>query len=272
MSMDIVDAQVHVGSEGFAPTLAQMDALGIRAVMLDEFWFRNAANQQMPGYELPGGAWRCVSPIAEQAALLHPDRFSYLLRVSRQDPGLPSLLQQLKYAPHARALRLQPLSDIQAFGAGAYGEMFELAQDAGLPVFVFLQGQVAHLTRYLRDFPRLNFIVDHCGMPWSQTNVAYFDEVLKLAAYPNAALKWAHAQHLFSVEEYPYRPLLGHLRRAIDAFGPERVIWASDHSTVKGHSWGELLFYLRDAPELSAKEKEWILGGALRRIVDWPKV
>jgi predicted TIM-barrel fold metal-dependent hydrolase len=268
--MEIVDGQVHIGVEGVAPMLAQMDALGIAAALLDEFWFRNDAGQQMPGYELAGGAWRCVGPIAEQAALLHPGRFAYLLRVNRRDPELKGLIGLLASSPHARALRLLPLSDAQAFAAGAYDELFGMAQAAGLPVFVGLAGKVELLGPYARKHPDLTLIIDHCGMPWSPKDVGYFDEVLKLAAQPNIALKWAHAQNLFSVDAYPYRPLMTHLRRAIDAFGPERVVWASDHSQVKEHSWGQLLYSIHDAVELTAAEKAWILGGSLRRLIGWP--
>jgi predicted TIM-barrel fold metal-dependent hydrolase len=268
--MEIVDSQVHIGAEGFAPTLAQMDALGIRAALLDEFWFRNEGGRQMPGYELAGGAWRCVCPIAEQAALLHPDRFAYLLRVNRQDPDLKGLVGLLASSPYARALRLLPLGDVQAFAAGAYDELFGMAQAVGLPVFVFLAGKVDLLAPYARKFPDLTFVVDHCGMPWAPKDVSYFDEVLKLAAHPNVALKWAHAQSVFSAETYPYAPLMAHLRRAIDVFGAERVIWASDHSQVEAHSWGELLYCIRDAAELTAAEKAWVLGGSLRKLIDWP--
>jgi hypothetical protein len=36
--MDIVDAQVHVGRGKIDATLEAMDALGIRSVVIDEFW------------------------------------------------------------------------------------------------------------------------------------------------------------------------------------------------------------------------------------------
>jgi hypothetical protein len=38
MVMDIVDAQLHIGPEPFEATLAEMDRLGIRSVLVDEFW------------------------------------------------------------------------------------------------------------------------------------------------------------------------------------------------------------------------------------------
>jgi predicted TIM-barrel fold metal-dependent hydrolase len=269
-AVDIVDAQVHIGADGVATTLAQMNALGIAAAFLDEFWLRDSEGHPQPGYEVPGGAWRRINPMAEQAALIHPDRFSYLLRIDRKDPDLPSLIALARTTPYARAMRIMPIPEIEQFANGAYNALCEMAEGAGLPVFVMISGKVELLPRYLTNFPRLTFIVDHCGMPWQPGHLGYFDEVLKLASYPNVALKWAHAQGLFAAPAYPYDDILPYLRRAIDAFGASRIMWASDHSQIKGHSWANLLCYLRDSNALSATEKEWILGRSLRSIVDWP--
>jgi predicted TIM-barrel fold metal-dependent hydrolase len=65
-------------------------------------------------------------------------------------------------------------------------------------------------------------------------------------------------------------PTWPHLRRAIDAFGAERVIWASDHTVIQDHTWADLLYCIRDHPEIEPTEKEWILGRSLRKILDWP--
>jgi predicted TIM-barrel fold metal-dependent hydrolase len=134
-----------------------------------------------------------------------------------------------------------------------------------------VNGKAGLVERYLRRFPRLAVIVDHCGMPWQGGDAEALDEVLALAAYPNAALKWSHAQDIFGVTDYPYDGLSPFLRRAIDAFGAERIMWASDHTSIKGQSWAELLFCLRDSPHLSQVEKELILGGTVRRVLAWPK-
>lgn len=54
MRMDIVDRQVHIGKQGYAPILAQMDALGIQSATLSELWSNNWEARLHPGYELPG--------------------------------------------------------------------------------------------------------------------------------------------------------------------------------------------------------------------------
>ena len=63
--MDIVDSQVHIGPGGAAEMVAAMNALGIRSVLIDEWWMGTPGD---PGYHLPGGGFRTTSPTAELAA------------------------------------------------------------------------------------------------------------------------------------------------------------------------------------------------------------
>ena len=76
----------------------------------------------------------------------------------------------------------------------------------------------------------------------------------------------------FSVDgTYPFPDLEPKLRRVVDAYGPERVMWASDYTMIRRHaSWGEALFSIRDCPSLSEHEKTWLLGRTARRVLNWP--
>jgi predicted TIM-barrel fold metal-dependent hydrolase len=287
--MEIVDAQIHFGPGDIDRTLGMMDALGIAAVLADEFW---GLDNWGPGYALPNGAYRVTSPTAELASWLHPTRFSYVLRIDRTDTEALSLARMVKSAPHARAIRILPgltATELAAFEGDGYDAMFEVAEGEGLPVFVYIPGRVDLMRRHAERFPKLRFIIDHCGMPM-EANIsfldaetpdgatphpgpqpAYFDEVLALAAYPNLFLKWSHAQGMFGARDYPFAPLWPHLRRAIEAFGAERILWASDHGgNQTGETWAELLFCLRDNSAFTVEEKTWLLGRTLRTVLDWP--
>jgi predicted TIM-barrel fold metal-dependent hydrolase len=287
--MDIVDAQVHVGRGSIAATLAAMDALGVSGVMIDEFWGTREGDDPThiaPGFRLPNGAWRATCPTAEEACAVHPDRFAYLVRVDRRDPDLACLMRVIGSTPHARAVRVQPvwtMDEARAFADGAYDEVFQLADRHGLAVCLFMPGFAELLAPYLAKFPQVTFVVDHCGMAFPRIppdrpederrrveQLSYFDEVLRLAAHPNAALKWSHVQNRFGAKDFPYEPVRPILRRAVDAFGAERLLWASDHTVIPNHSWSDMLHAVRDDPGLSAEEKAWILGGSARRIFDWP--
>jgi predicted TIM-barrel fold metal-dependent hydrolase len=289
--MEIVDAQLHVGRGGMERTLAAMDALGIGAVLIDEYWGERPIDSDpthiLPGFKLPNGAWRHTCPIAEEASSLHPDRFSYLVRVDRNDPDLACVMRIVASMPHALAVRVQPvwtMSEARAFAEGAYDELFDMAGRNGLPIFLFMPGFAELLVPYLRKFPNVTFVVDHTGMPFGGIPIdqpeterarkqapAYLDEVLKLAQFPNAALKWSHAQSCFDVHDYPYQPIRGYLNRAIGAFGADRVMWASDSSVIPRHSWSDILHYVRDDPDLTPEEKAWVLGGSARKVLNWQK-
>lgn len=286
--MDIVDSQIHFGPGGIDAVLAQMDALGIRACLVDEFW---GLETWGPGYTLANGTFRPTRPTVELAAMLHPDRFAYVARVERTDPEVQSLVRIARDDPNARAIRMIPAvspAETAAFAAGRYDEIFAAAGALGLPVFLFIAGHVELMPRYLERHRDVTFIVDHCGMPMEAgirpldgdqadgrpdhpgPNVPYFDEVLRLADHPNVLLKWSHAQGMFGELEYPSPGLIPHLRRAIDAFGVERIMWASDYGgNQTGETWSQLLHYLLDSDGITADEKAWLFGRTVRTALEW---
>jgi L-fuconolactonase len=272
--VDIVDAQVHANMLGTETTVAIMDALGIRGLVCDEFDGVDEAGRMRPGYPLSNGTFRFVGPNAESAALRHPDRFVFLVRVDPRDPGLEGWVDTLTAASGFRALRALVFApdDRALFEAGGFEPLFAVARARALPVFITCPGTVSHLAAYAERYPDVQIVIDHCGVvlggpPGSAT----MDQALALARYPNVALKWAHAQSTLSTAPYPYPDLDATLRRAVDAYGAERVMWASDCTMTRGRaSWAESLFYLRHSPSLTEDEKAWILGRTVRTVLNWP--
>lgn len=284
--LDIVDGQIHVGRGGIAPALALMDDLGIASAMIYESWgsAEGDPRQTLPGFKLPNGAWRSVDAIAAEASLAYPNRFASVIKVDRNDPQLRAVLEVIASTPHIKGIRVQPLrseSDAAAFADGGYGEFFAMAQDLAIPVIVFVPGKAALLETYLRRFPRLTVVIDHCGMPFPPRGQleaapgtqwqAAFAEVLSLAQYPGAALKWSHATSLFGAENAEFAALRPILRQVISAFSPERVMWASDYTTA-GRSWSALLQAMLGDDGLTASEKQWVLGSTARKLLDWPRL
>lgn len=284
---DIVDAQIHIGPGGIAEALAQMNALGIKAALIDEYWFFRGANNE-PHHVLEGGVQRPVAPTAELAAQLHPDRFSYLLRVNVADPEYASVIRQMRDAPAARALRIDPGMSgelMQAFATGGYDHVLAAAAENGLPLFAFAPDNPAAFARAARTFPGLKLIVDHCGVFSNSmrssfaklpeldepAQMALFDEVLALSEFPNVALKWGHSSGMFDKPVWPGEGLWPILRKTIDAFGAERVMWASDFSVnQRGETWADLLYGVLGDPDLTQGKREWVLGKTLRTWLDWP--
>jgi predicted TIM-barrel fold metal-dependent hydrolase len=301
--VEIIDAQVHLNhihpdwktaevQDIFAAALAAMDAVGIDGLVVSEFWGFDGRWRD----ELPNGVFRSRYPFSELAATREPRRFIYHTMVSIDDPELDDQVARVRQHPGGAALRIVPIPETGAVDRLAKGEfepLFAAAERHQVPVFCWLPGRGQLLVPYLSKFPRLQFILDHCGVgqapyrlgptaptlvssvvPTRAERVKQFDAVCELAQYPNLALKWCHAPNLFSEQPYPYRDALPVLRRAIDAFGADRIMWASDYTqarTEMGITWAQALYYVLDSDQLSETEKEWLLGGTVRKALHWPK-
>ncbi len=293
--MDIVDSQVHIGPGGAAEMVAAMDALGIKSVLNDEWWMGTPGD---PGYRVGDKAFRPTSPTAELAAWTFPGRFSYLVRVDPRDPDLKSVIRFVRDAAYARALRILPgmsRAEVADFAKGVYDDVFALASEYGLPIFVQISGHTHLLERIVKKYPDSRIVICHCGMPpgaklwpifakmeglpdsmdyWRKVGEEpldrVFDKVLQAAKWPQVALKWAHAPVMFDAAGYPNLAARPFLRKALDAFGAERVMWASDISANQtGESWAELIFAIRENPQVSAGEREWVMGKTARTWLNW---
>ncbi len=286
--MEVVDTQVHLNrllgdwesadnGDLIERSLCAMDAVGVDAALIDERTFHVPGGPERDMRILPNGAIQYLTPFGEMAVERHPDRFAYLSRIDRRDPDYRDRMVEVRDKPGAVCLRVQPTrGEAEPFARGDYIDYLEAAQELGLPTFIWLDDRLDLLEAYLKRLPRLSLIVDHCGVKVPKAGdpadrAAQLDRVIALARYPNVSLKWCKAENRISTQSYPYRDLWPQLRRVVDAFGAERVMWASDAtSTAKHHPWAQSLYALRACDTLSETEKEWILGKSARTILNWP--
>lgn len=271
--MDVVDTQVHTTVFNTDTVLSMMDAVGIQAVLIDDYLFTEEDGANRPYYRLANGAARAIGPAAEAAALNFPDRFSYVMRIDPSDPSLEAWVEILSASPSLRGLRafVTP-SQSASFEAGTYDRLFKCAKKHNLPMFVTCMKGIRPLELYIKKFSDLQFVIDHCGVNFdAPPGGSSMDDALYLAQFSNVAIKWAHAPNTLSVQPYPFPDLEPKLRRTLDAFGRERIMWASDFTMITHRlNWAEQLFWLRHSPTLSESDKEWILGRTARTLLRWP--
>jgi predicted TIM-barrel fold metal-dependent hydrolase len=304
--VEIVDAQVHLNQlvpdwrtadhdSSIVSSITAMDAVGIDTVLIAESRGFDSNMRLAIGRELPNGAIRGEFPFSERAVATYPDRFGYLVRIDPRDPELRGLVAEVRTKPGALCMRISPLPDtgeVDQLARGAFEPLFAAGEAYEVPMFVHLPGRSELLVPYLRKFPRLHVILDHCGVgvapptvgriaptlassmtPTLAERLGQLEQVISLAHYPNLALKWCHAPAYLSAEAYPYRDVLPLLRKVLTAFGVERVMWASDYThsrTIFPMSWAQSLHYLLGSDMLSDVEKEWLLGRSVRRVLRWP--
>ena len=266
--MDIVDSQVHFNKIGIEAGLAAMDALGIRSLVIDEYEddYKGRDTKAYAPYVMVGDVARPVAPLAESASRHHPDRLCYMLRVQYNDPDLAALVRLQRQAG-VKALRTTAVTsqEIEAFRNGGFRPLFTIAAENDLPLCMTTT-EMEGMAAYLDEFRACPVILDHCGLAKTQER---YRHLVDFSRYPNLFVKWAHAPKHFESQAYPFIDLHSKLRAVVDAYGAERVMWASDATEAK-HSWAEDLFFIKDNPVLSEQEKEWILGKTARKVLKWP--
>jgi len=266
--MEVIDSQVHANQRGIDQSIAIMDAVGVNAAVID-IW-------PPVRRKLSDGINRFEYGFAEEAVTRFPARFAYIARFDPNDPAVDELMAEVRKAPGQLCIRIASGFDLKAMREGGHQRILDAAGKHGVPVMIYPGGEHAAATAYVRKFDAVQFIIDHCGMGVERATLpdqleSTINQLVAYAKYPNASVKWGHAPRL-SREPFPYRDLLNQLPRVIDAFGVNRLMWASDYTvTVDHHTYAESLFCLRGANLLSESDKEWLLGKTARAILRWPK-
>lgn len=276
--MQIIDSQVHIWAPetpetpwdridaakphrpeplGHEELLREMDGAGVaRAVLVPPTWEADRNETSL------------------EAAQLHPDRFAVMGRLTLDDPESRERMANWKDQPGMLGIRL-------TFHRGRYRNwleddtidwFWEAAERYDVPVMALAPHALPKLGEIAARHPGLRLCIDHMGLNSSLIGkplAPIIDGVIQLAALPNVVVK-ASALPCYSTESYPYPSLHPQIRRVVDAFGPERVFWGTDLSHLPCPYRKALTLFTEELDNLTADEKEWILGRAIARWLDWP--
>jgi predicted TIM-barrel fold metal-dependent hydrolase len=225
----------------------------------------------------------------------YPGRFPGVLTIMHTVPDLAAEVRRVRAHPAMVAGRALVGNFLDAtmrpeFDQGVFDPLFATAEEVGLPIFNSTHGGCARMAAIAERHPKLQLIIDHIGVaqhpvsPPGTMSWRTLPDLLALARYPNVAVKLCGAP-LLSQQPYPFDDVWPHLARVFEAFGFERVMWASDYTRLRladlprgerprkrGLTYAESLDFLRRADKLSLEEKRLLLGGAARRLLNLPPV
>jgi L-fuconolactonase len=212
------------------------------------------------------------------AARSHPQTFASVPRLTPHTPDLLERMSAWRDQPGVVGGRVVLLGaqSVREFRAGAYEPLLTAAERHDLPICVFCPHLLAEVGAIARKYGDLTLIVDHLGLPQPPLMVPdpepfqALPKLLALAEYPNVSVKLSGAPTLSS-EPFPFADVWPALLRLMDAFGPDRLLWASDYARVRDHTYAEALGFVLYSDELSPDDKTAILGRTARRLLRWPK-
>jgi L-fuconolactonase len=266
--MLIVDSQVHAWSVG--ESTGHHRRAPITAAVLREEMARAGVDRVVlvpPLWDPGGNAYSLALAQAE------PERFAVMGVYEPDEGNGHAQLGNGQQQPGLRGMRFLFNSSerIAPLLAGELDPVWPAAETAGMVVAILIPGQLQRVADIARRHPQLTLIVDHLGVPRGSCGPTAFDhlpQLLQLAAFPNVHVKAAGVGD-YALDPYPFRSLDATLHAIYDAFGPRRILWASDLSRLH-HPYRQCVTHVAESLAwLSGSDREQIMGGNACRLLGW---
>jgi predicted TIM-barrel fold metal-dependent hydrolase len=285
--MEIIDSQIH---EPRPPKRLDPEKYDAETQLLVNV---ELAREAIDSVGIDAALCFASQEFCDAATQRYPDRFAGAVPFDayRNDDDLEERVANHRKRPGNVAIRNSPGNPSTAeirpeFVNGEFERLYTYCEQYNVPLFFSTHGQANLMEPVIQAHPGLTIVIDHLGLaqsPVSPKETASWEKLpnlLALAKYPNVHVKFCGAPTL-SNEAFPFNDVWPYLHQIIDAFTPDRLFWGSDYTRMRhfnqkpfGDWWyySDVLNYIRDTNELSASDKEKILGGAIRKVLRWPKV
>ena len=210
----------------------------------------------------------------------------YLLAAMRRHPGIfagVGLVDDAAARPQdamralarqgVRSFRIHPgAQTVSAWLASPrLAEIWLCANDNGFTLCPLVgPDALPGLAQLCAKFPQTRVVLDHfarLGVD-GQFHEADIAMLTSMAKFPHVYVK-ASAYYAFGRKRAPYLDFGPMIRRLRDAFGAERLMWASDcpYQIQRGHTYADALALIRDRLDfLSATDREWMLRRTAEKV------
>ena len=212
----------------------------------------------------------------QAAAVAYPDRLGVIGRLEPSAPEHLERLGALMQQPGMRGIRING-GESGSWSGGYYDDLLAAAGELGVPVCVRPKpSSLCELGDVVHRQPNTQLIIDHLGLGAPPINTSIGDqfenlpELLRLAKFPNIAVKLSAVPAL-SNESFPFRDIWDPLRKVVDTFGADRLMWGTDFTrTAPLHTYPQAVQYLDLIEGLDQPTKARLYGGTLSEIFSWP--
>ncbi len=198
----------------------------------------------------------------------YPGTFRGVCRVDPLDAAAPDHLSSLTEQGF-HGVRLSP-------GAGEGGDwirgplmqpLWGRCQQLRVPMTILAPiERMPEIGALIERFPDLTVVIDHMA-DCPVDRPAELEKLIALRRYPKVFVKISHTWSL-SKQPYPWLDAQEHVKRLHAAFGPERLMWATDWPIVESNArYDQALTVVRDDMKfLNAGDKAWMLSKTVERV------
>lgn len=184
-----------------------------------------------------------------------------------------------------RVFRLGDPATSSPLGLDAWPVLEVLSQVDGV-LWLYASGEELELLPpVLERLPELKVVLNHLGWPLPEefqvdelgrpsipglVPPPTLDTVRRLARYDRVNVMFS-GEYAFSDEAFPFSDLTGVVTAIYEAYGAERMMWASDYPWIREAPGYEAQLALVDhyLPRLTAGERQAIMGGTAASLFDW---
>lgn len=197
--------------------------------------------------------------------------FQGVCRVNPESPTAPNDLDKLVKQDGFRGVRLSPSGSVSGdwFRGPLMAPLWQRAQQLKVPMTLLLPTtRLPDAALLIERYPDLDVVIDHMA-DCPPDKPEELKKLTDLARFPRVYVKISHTWSL-SKQKYPFRDTHDQVHKLYDAFGPQRLMWATDWP-ISEHlcTYAQTLSVVRDEMKfLNANDKEWILAKTIERL--WP--
>ena len=274
----IIDAHCHMFTAGIAKTMG-MDLAKVPPAM-----------QSMGKYSIQDHTQAWLKAMDENGvqkavfiatAKLAPDFIAFVQSSNRfvglakaiptQDDAIETLKKELQWG--AKGVKIYATNDSVDVGSGKAWPFYAFCQENNIPIVIHFgvtigqksdlcMGNPLRLSRVLKEFPKLNFIIAHFG-------AGFFREVLMLKYKQDNLYVDTSGTNNWLPHQDNFLTLKDIFKKTLEVFGPERVIFGTDTRIFPDGYRTHILqqqVEILDELQVSQTDKENIMAGNAKRV------
>ena len=202
----------------------------------------------------------------------HQGVFSGVAVIDDRDQPAATMRRLAKQGVRGFRIVQRELSGDVWLGTKAMAQMWKCGAEEELAMCHLCQPHAfGAIGRMCVKFPKTPVVIDHYGRTGIDGTIRKrdVDNLCALAKHKNVFVK-VSAYYALGKKKAPYLDLAPMTRRLLGAFGPERLMWASDgpFQVVGGHKYGPSIDLVRKGFDfLSDGDRQWLLRKTAERVL-----